>query len=95
MVFTALGPATLPFTPPSSCLETTTYTYYYTNDADSFTVGPHGFTLGTDPDCFPSPTGPEPWEPAQAHPFVVVYSPGVCPVGYTYATPCTLRSLRT
>ncbi|KAK4235143.1 hypothetical protein C8A03DRAFT_37016 [Achaetomium macrosporum] len=46
-----LGPATAPFAPPTSCLKTTTYTEYWSDDGQ--TVGPHGSTLGTDPDCFP------------------------------------------
>lgn len=72
------GPATVPFTPPTSCLWTTTYTTQYSGV-------PAGFTLGTDLDCFPPHTS------ALVSPttsFVKLYSPGVCPVGYVYATPC-------
>ncbi|KAK4104942.1 hypothetical protein N658DRAFT_513717 [Parathielavia hyrcaniae] len=74
-----LGPATEPFTPPESCLKITTYRAQYKGT-------PIGFTLGTDPDCFPPPTS----APATSATHLLrLYSPGICPVGYEYVMPYT------
>ncbi|SPQ24093.1 b7f89f1c-61f9-4a56-8111-d68300982863 [Thermothielavioides terrestris] len=73
------GPATRLFTPPASCVSTTTYT-------TEISGTPTGFTLGTDLDCFPPPTSAL-VSPATS--FVKLYSPGICPVGYNYAGPFT------
>ncbi|AEO67384.1 uncharacterized protein THITE_151093 [Thermothielavioides terrestris NRRL 8126] len=73
------GPATRLFTPPASCVSTTTYT-------TEISGSPTGFTLGTDLDCFPPPTSAL-VSPATS--FVKLYSPGICPVGYNYAGPFT------
>ncbi|KAK4148691.1 hypothetical protein C8A00DRAFT_47519 [Chaetomidium leptoderma] len=74
-----LGPATQLFTPPESCLKTTTYRALFKGT-------PVGFTLGTDPDCFPPPTA-APAAPTTGS--LRLYSPGVCPLGYKYVMPYT------
>jgi hypothetical protein len=74
------GPAITPFTPPESCLSTTTFRTNYSGV-------PAGFTLGTDEACFPSPTR----EFLVTSSFIKLYSPGVCPGGYVYASPCASK----
>jgi len=75
-----LGPATVPFTPTASCLETTTYRALYKGST------PVGFTLGMDADCFPPATSTPAVTPnARVLP---LYSPGLCPASYWYALPC-------
>jgi hypothetical protein len=75
------GPLTTIFTPPSNCLATTTAL-----DTSYFVGSQPDGDLGGFPSCYPSSTlsvavSDDVFQPA-------VYSPGVCPFGYTYAFPC-------
>jgi hypothetical protein len=82
LVFTPnRGPLTTIFTPPSNCLATTTAL-----DTSYFVGSQPDGDLGGFPSCYPSSTlsvaaSDDVFQPA-------VYSPGVCPFGYTYAFPC-------
>lgn len=83
LVFTPnRGPLTTIFTPPSNCLATTTAL-----DTSYFVGSEPNGDLGGFPSCYPSSTlsvaaSDDVFQPA-------VYSPGVCPFGYTYAFPYT------
>src|SRR5437667_8503598 len=73
------GPLTTVFTPPVDCLATTTQW------GTGFFVGSDS-SAGGFQSCYPSSTiSVAPGDDAFD---ALVYSPGVCPVGYTYLFPC-------